>query len=216
MSLLSRYESIKNNLIAREAERNILMGQYDSKAAEKQDTSLTMQNIDDGMITVQTFSQSIQTEIVQKFEDLLTRGIREIFGRDLKVSIEFEAKGNSYYADFFVILPDGKKVSMAKGEGGGLSDFVSVLQRILYIILEPSHPEKIIFFDENMKFMDSSRAPEAFHFIRGILEELEIQCIWITHQGAVKSLNSEGSVSIVEIGNGDETNAGSRVVKTDG
>jgi len=149
----------------------------------------------------QRFYESIQSDVVQKFEDLLTNGVRQIFGKNYTVHIEFTSnKSNTIQADFFITLPDGKRVNLAKGEGGGLRDLVAVLQRILYIVLEPTHPAKIIFMDESLKHLDRDRAAVAFPFIIGVLKELDIQAVWISHSDSIKAMDGTLGVSIVRIG----------------
>jgi translation initiation factor RLI1 len=157
------------------------------------------QDIADGILLVQKFSEGIQTGVVQRFEDLLTRGIRQIFNKQYTASIEFSVSGNTLNADFFMILPDGKKVSLANGEGGGLRDLVAVLQRVLYIALEPTRPARILFLDENMKALDVGRAPAAFTFIKDLCGELDIQVIFITHAQA--AIDTDGSgIKVITIG----------------
>jgi hypothetical protein len=148
---------------------------------------------------VQNFSNNISTGIIDKFEELLTSGVREIFSKDYKIKIEFSTSGNSYHADFFVMLPDGKKINLAVGEGGGLRDFISVLQRILYIILEPSHPERILFLDESLKAMDAERSVAAFKFIAGLCKELDVQVVAITHSSAAKAMAETGAATVLEV-----------------
>lgn len=151
------------------------------------------------IILVQRFSEGIQTGVVHRFEDLLTRGVRQIFGKEYKVTIEFATSGNTLNADFFMTLPDGKKVSLANGEGGGMRDLVSVLQRILYVVLEPTRPARILFLDENLKALDVGRAPAAFTFIKELCRELDIQVVFVTHQQAATEIDSDG-MRVVALG----------------
>lgn len=163
-----------------------------------EDLNASQLSIADGILLVQRFSEGIQSGVVQKFEDLLTRGVRQIFNKQYTVSIEFSASGNTLHADFFMTLPDGKKVNLAKGEGGGMRDLVSVLQRILYIILEPSHPARIIFFDEQLKALDVGRTPSAFIFVKELCQELGIQVVFITHAASAVELDGDG-VKVVSL-----------------
>lgn len=135
----------------------------------------------------QAFSGSIQTEVIKQFEDLLTRAIRQIFGRDYQIEIEFQTKGNSFWADFHVRLPSGRRVSLSNGEGGGLKDLAAVLNRILYLVLDPTQPARIVFMDENLANMDGWRSPYSFQLLVKIMHELKIQAIWISHNETIRS-----------------------------
>jgi hypothetical protein len=141
----------------------------------------------DCVMLTQSFSGSIQTGVIKQFEDLLTRAIRQIFGRDYSIIIEFQNKGNSLWADFLVKLPSGRLVSISNGEGGGMKDLVGVLNRILYLVIDPTQPARIVFMDENMADMDEWRSPFSFQFLVRVMRELGIQCVWITHNESVSS-----------------------------
>lgn len=193
------FNEVTDELNKKSAERWALQGMMAEKQATAEDMAKDVQGIADCVATTQKFSESIQSGIIGKFEDLLTRGVREIFDKDYKVKIEFSAPGNTLSAEFYVILPDGKMVNMAKGEGGGLRDLVAVLQRILYLILEPSQPAKVIFMDEALKFLDVDRAPLAFSFLKDLCSELGIQAIWVSHHRAIAELEGQG-VKMIGIG----------------
>jgi len=180
---------------ARDSVKKMITGAED----RIKDMNARQQSIADGILLVQRFSEGIQTGVVQRFEDLLTKGIRQIFNKEYTISIEFSTQGNTLNADFFVTLPDGKKVNLAKGEGGGMRDLVAVLQRILYIVLEPSRPAKLLLLDENLKALDVGRAPAAFSFIKELCKELEIQVIFVTHQQFAIESDTDG-IKLIVIG----------------
>jgi ABC-type molybdenum transport system ATPase subunit/photorepair protein PhrA len=177
-----------------------------SCASELEQESVKLDNVTKAMAVVQNFSGNIRTDVITKFEELLTSGVREVFGKDYKITIEFSSSANSYHADFMVTLPSGRKVNLATGEGGGLKDFIAVLQRMLYIMLEPNKPARILVMDENLKAVDVARADMAFRFIAGLAKELDIQVIMITHSSA--AARASDGMSVVEIvGDGDITKA---------
>lgn len=195
--LIDKYKKSRDLLVRRRAEREATKGLLEQEELTLKALSGDLAVITDSIAVVQNFSSNIRTDVVKKFEELLTSGIREVFNKDYKVSIEFTTSGNSYYADFYIILPDGRKVGMSH-EGGGLRDFVSVLQRILYIIMEPSKPSKILFMDENLKHLDAERSALGFKFISGLLRELGIQTVFITHSMSAKGL-SDANINIIEV-----------------
>ena len=177
--------SAEKALAKKMAEEDMLKAELASKNLLLDDATKAVTLASDTIAITQRFSDGLQTGVIQKFEDLLTRGVREIFDKDYAIKIELQAKGNGVTAEFYAILPDGKKVSLAKGEGGGLKDLVGILQRVLYLILEPSHPAKILCLDEAGKYIDSTRSPAAFAFIANLCRELGVQVICISHADAV-------------------------------
>jgi uncharacterized protein YjgD (DUF1641 family) len=204
--LLKNFEDTKTSLIKRRANRdavaNVLASEQDNITRLKD----KVQQLTDGITLMQTFSTTLRSDVVGKFEDLLTKGVREVFKKDYKITIEFTNQANAVYADFYVTLPDGKKINLANGEGGGLRDFVGILQRLLYIILEPTQPSRILFIDEGLKALDVERSPIAFKFIAELTHELGIQVIFITHSQAAKAMSGTEGTSVVEISNdGDQS-----------
>ena len=210
--IVRAFEETSNSLIRRKANRDAIANVFKSEQANIAELKATVQRIGDGITLIQEFSNTLRTDVISKFEDLLTKGVRQVFKKDYKISIEFTNTGNSVYADFYVTLPNGKKTNIANGEGGGLKDFVSILQRILYIILEPNKPSRIIFLDENLKALDAERSPLAFQFISELIRELGIQCVFITHSNAAKAMAGAPGVSLIEVVN-DGTEAQVKVVR---
>ena len=198
-ALLRRYQSGKSDLDRRRANQVAVAGLISTEEDKLASYTAGVEGLSSSVAVVQNFSNNMRTDIISKFEDLLTSGVREIFDKDYKLKIELSASGNSYHADFFVVLADGKKINLATGEGGGLRDFVSVLQRILYIMLEPSQPAKIVFMDESLKALDSDRAIKAFRFIAGLCKELGVQLVCITHSQAAKAMSGFDGVSVLEV-----------------
>lgn len=203
-TLAKQVEEAKDGLVRRRANMQSLAALIDGEEDDTEIYTSETINLTDSIAVLQNYSNSIRMDIITKFEDLITSGVREVFNKDYSIKIEFSNPGNSYHAEFYVILPDGKKINLAAGEGGGLRDFISVLQRMLYIILEPTKPAKIMFLDENMKMLDSTRSTAAFKFIAGLAKELNIQVLMITHSAAAISLAGTGAATVIEIGNDGE------------
>lgn len=170
---------------ARRAEKSLLDERLERSRAELAEAKDQAQTAADSIAIAQAFSGSIQTGVIGKFEDLLTRAIRQIYGREYEVRIELAAKGNSMWADFRILLPNGRLVDLAGGEGGGFKDIVAVMSRILYLVLDPTAPARIMFLDENLKALDQWRSPAAFPIITKIARDLGIQVIWISHSPVV-------------------------------
>ena len=187
--------------VKRRAEYDMLVARALEKDRAAAACAQEMQNLADCVVIMQNFAGQIQTGIVGKFEDLLNRGIREIFKRDYKVQVVFEAKANSFWADIMVTLPNGNRIPISK-DGGGLKNMASLLSRILYLILDPTQPAKILFLDESLAGLDVWRSPEAYSFITATARGLGIQIIFITHNAEITSgENPSGFDRIIKFSN---------------
>lgn len=213
-SLDSEIKQARKIVTARRAELSVLEGDMAKATAALDETRAAATMAGDAILLGQSFSGSIQTGVIGQFEDLLTRAIRQIFGRDYEVHIEIAAKGNSLWADFRITLPNGNIVSLTDGEGGGLKDIVAVMSRILYLVLDPTQPARIMFLDENLKHLDGWRSPAAFPIIIKIARELGIQIVWITHSPAVVQDGGElGIDGVYRFSLVDDATVADKVVK---
>ena len=186
-SLISDIESAGRLVIEREKEYEMLLSRLQDIQHGLSEAKDKSRMLGDSVKLMQIFSGSIRSGVILKFEELMTNAIREIYGRDYSIKIEFEfTKGGGVWADIYVILPSGKRINISK-EGGGLKDVVSVLARILYLMMDPSQPAKLLIFDENIKNLDEWRSPEGIRLIFKVINELGIQSIFITHKEAISS-----------------------------
>ena len=186
-SLQTEFEECERLVIERSKEKEILEAHSAELFRRVNEGNIRSVMLGDSVKLMQIFSGGIRTGVIQKFEELITNAIREIYGRDYSISIEFDdTKSGSIWAEFFVILPNGKKVNLAK-EGGGLRDVVSVLSRVLYLMMDPSQPARFLVFDENLKNLDEWRSPNGIRLIFKVIRELGIQSIFITHKEVVSS-----------------------------
>lgn len=186
ISLASEVSRARALTAKRRVEFNMLTERASERAEAADACRAEMQLLGDCVVVMQNFATQIQTGIIAKFEDLLNRGIREIFKRDYKAQVVFEAKANSFWADIYVTLPNGNRVPI-NNEGGGMRELASMLSRILYVVLDPTQPAKILFLDESLSQIDEWRYPDGFKFIMDICTQLGIQVIWITHNAAISS-----------------------------
>lgn len=195
ISLASELARAREGVLRRKTQSDMLEAQAKSKIAVAEAAQKEMAEIADSVALVQAFAGQIQTGIIERFEDLINRGIREIFKEDYKVQVVFEAKSNSFWADLYITLPGGNRVPMSK-QGGGMKHLAAVLSRILYIVLDPTQPAKFMLLDETMKDLDEWRYPEGFRFIMDVATQLGIQVVWTTHSPVVssKQLDIPGAV----------------------
>lgn len=174
-------KAARHLVTVKRAELSVLQDDINVQTAAVSLAKEKAQHLSDSIIMTQSFSGSIQTGVIGKFEELLTRAVQEIFGRNYQVNIDLAAKGNSMWAEFHIVLPSGKKVSLTDGEGGGMKEVVAVLSRILYLVLDPTQPAKFMVLDENLGDLDEWRAPFAIPLITKIAKDLGIQIVFITH-----------------------------------
>jgi DNA repair exonuclease SbcCD ATPase subunit len=181
-NLENKIKQINDLYMSQVVARDMYLRTLNEKEKELNDISDRISTLENSIKVLQDFHLNLEVGIIKKFEELITKGIQEIFGKQYKFIIEFKNENVGTSADFYVKTPENDKIiNLINGEGGGIKDFISVLIRMLYLILEPSKPAKILFLDENLKHLDRERAIKALKFIKELAEKLDIQIIFITH-----------------------------------
>jgi hypothetical protein len=181
-NLENKIKQINDLYISQVVARDMYMRTLSEKEKELNNITEKILILTQSIEILQDFHLNLEVSVIKKFEELITKGIQEIFGKQYKFIIEFKNENIGTSADFYVKIPENDKIiNLTSGEGGGIKDFVSVLIRMLYLILEPSKPARILFLDENLKHLDRERAIKALKFIKELAEKLYIQVIFITH-----------------------------------
>ncbi len=176
-----RLNLIKEKFSAYKAHKNMYESVLDEINSKLNELTNKEKDVDQALVHIQNINLSLKDDIIKKFESLITEGIKEVFEEDYKIKIEMKKSAFKIIANINIILPNGKEVDIYEGEGGGIKDFVSVLMRIIYFILESEKRSPIIFLDENLKHLDSERALKAIEFIKKITEKFGITVVFITH-----------------------------------
>jgi DNA repair exonuclease SbcCD ATPase subunit len=180
--LENKIKQLNDLYMSQAVARDMYLRTLAEKEKELNDITNKISILENSINVIQDFNLSLEVSIIKKFEELITKGIQEIFGKQYKFIIEFKKENIGTSADFYVKIPEKDKIiNLVSGEGGGIKDFIAVLIRMLYLILEPSKPAKILFLDENLKHLDRERAIKALKFIKELAEKLDIQIVFITH-----------------------------------
>lgn len=131
--------------------------------------------------------QGLTRERVKKqFEDLVTSGLRFVFGEGYYFELEFGRRGSLAELDFKIITPEHNEAcDPMMCESGGILDLVSLILRV--VIMECYNPKinGFILLDESLKCLDKNRLPKAIEFIKQLSEKLNRQVIFITHSNEI-------------------------------
>lgn len=171
---------LEEDIKAKKIYREMLIRNIDDKKNHIKTKESDIEMLIKSITIVQDFYSNLQTDVVFKFENLITEGIREVFDSNSKFEIEFKKENNNVSAEFYINIGN-KKIILNDGEGGGIKDFISVLFRIVYLILDRNNKSRVIFLDENLKHLDKERSHKALKFIHNLCSQLNIQVFFITH-----------------------------------
>lgn len=143
------------------------------------------------------FVDGLWTETKELIEQVVTRGIQVCFDDSLEVKVRVEMRKNQITAEPYLLV-DKEERDLLTGEGGGLSDAVSMLLRIAILLLKrPSHA-RIIILDEPMKHMSAGHVPLIVDFLQTLSDAFGIQLIIATHIEDFKRVGTHYQVTMVE------------------
>lgn len=128
----------------------------------------------------QTAVKLMYSNLSAKLGDIITEGLTVVFPQSqYKFCIEFVERRGTVEADIYLEDVNHNKYHPLDAVGGGVTDFISLLLRITYIILSKS--ENLLVADEPLKFIDRTRIAEAAKFIKSVCEDFTFQLIMISH-----------------------------------
>jgi hypothetical protein len=137
--------------------------------------------------------------------NIVTLALREIKNtNDIEFIINFEFKRNQPEA-YLYIKKKGQKKSIQNSYGGGVSDIVStVLKLVFYHLL---HIKGFVFVDEPGKWIDPHTSIRYVQFLKQLCYEFKLQMLFNTHKAEIIDVADK----LIEVYNVD----GESVVKVD-
>lgn len=131
------------------------------------------------------FSKVLEIKLQEKknIEGILTKLINEVFEKEdtLKLEIIYD-KDESLKGIKCLVSSDGINFgSILDTYGEGEISIIIVILYILLLVVNDSVP-KFITFDEPLAFLNKAKQARVNDFILSIVENTNIQIIWLTHQ----------------------------------
>lgn len=128
-----------------------------------------------------------QLKAQQTIEELVTRGLQEIFDDSLSFHIVQTIKAKNASVEFLVRseLDDGSSVetSVMDARGGGLAAVIGFLLRVVILLLKKGQDEdNILILDETFAHVSAEYLPGLSQFLRELVDKTGIQIIMVTHQ----------------------------------
>lgn len=120
------------------------------------------------------------SNLSSKLGAVITEGLAIVFPEaQYKFMVEFVERRGTIEADLFLEDSNHNKYHPLDAIGGGVSDFISLLLRIIFIVL--SHNKNILVADEPLKFISRGKVGRAAKFIKKVCEDFKFQLIIVSH-----------------------------------
>lgn len=120
------------------------------------------------------------TNLSSKLGAVITEGLAIVFPEaQYTFMVEFVERRGTIEADLFLQDRNNNKYHPLDAVGGGVSDFISILLRIVYIVL--SRYKNVLLADEPLKFISRGKIGKATKFIRQVCEDFNFQLVVVSH-----------------------------------
>jgi len=129
-------------------------------------------------LVVSSLIERMYTQAIGSIEPLLNFGIRSVYPRLIESKvIQSIERGKPTFQ--IKVVDGGEPVSLGSAHGGGLSQIIGFLLRVIVIIL--SGRRRFMILDESFSAVSRDLQPSLSELIRKVTEDLGFQIILITH-----------------------------------
>lgn len=138
-------------------------------------------------ILLNSLGEERQIKAQDTIEELVTRGLQQIFDDSLSFHIIQKTKANAASVEFVVrtTLDDGGIVDtpVMDARGGGLAATIGFLLRVVILLLKNGQDkDNILILDETFAHVSSEYLPNLAEFLRELVDRTGIQIVMVTHQ----------------------------------
>lgn len=170
--------------LAGEARSVLLRGkEVKAEIAALTETAATLERVS-GLLN--SLGEERQLSAQAMIEELVTRGLRAIFGPSLSLHIVQTVRGKTANVDFVVrtTLPDQVvETPVMDARGGGLAATIGFLLRLVVLLLRGgTRSDTILVLDEVFSHVSDEYLPALAEFVRDIVDRTGVQIILVTHQ----------------------------------
>lgn len=127
-----------------------------------------------------------QAAAQSQVEELVTRGLKAIFGEEMSFHVVQSTKGKTPVVDFVIrsTIPGQAVVEtdVMSARGGGVATVVGFLLRVVMMLLSGDRQETTLFLDETFSMVSANYLPNVVEFLRELVDKTDIRIVLVTHQ----------------------------------
>lgn len=186
-------KKLEVQLLVRKEKRNQLKSRYAQVEGEEERIQNQITLLEKTSVFSQKIREIVEQRTTKYFEEVITIGLRYIYGNDYSFSINVYSYRNKPSYEFNLATSYGDvEVSgdPRYNRGGGVKEIISLILRFLFIeVLEPRN-EMPLIFDEKLRMIFGGNIDSVGKFIKSYVRNKKRQVIFITHdENLVKFAN---------------------------
>ena len=169
----------------RVGEAKALAAQGQKAKAEADQLSETVVACEEAVAFLNSFADERQEKVQRRVEELVTHGVRTIFGDDLSFHVISEQKANRTEVSFSLRSSMGDQIvetPILDARGGGVAAVVGFLLRLIVKLLKDERP--LLAMDETFAQLSADYEPRMAEFLRELVDQTGVQILLVTHSEA--------------------------------
>jgi DNA repair exonuclease SbcCD ATPase subunit len=142
--------------------------------------------LDEAIAALNSYADQRQVDLQTKIEQLVTHGLRVVFGEDMEFRLVAGTKGKYATTDFVVRSRKGDawlETPVIAARGGGVAAVVGFILRVILLMLKPQ-TQHTLFLDESFAQLSADYEPALAEFIRELVDRTDMQVVLVTHSTA--------------------------------
>lgn len=182
-----RINALRNRINEEVAEAKFTAGRANQIKEEIESLQSEIVVLEKSGIVLNSLGEERQLKAQDTIEQLVTRGLQQIFDDTLSFHIIQSVKAKAASVEFVVrtTLNDGGVVDtpVMEARGGGLAATIGFLLRVVILLLKNGQSgSNILILDETFGMVSAEYLPGVSQFLRELVDRTEIQVVMVTHQ----------------------------------
>lgn len=190
---MTNLQELEYQIQAKRREHDALSGEARSvlsRAKEVKEEIAKLQEeivvLDKSSMVLNSIGEERQLKAQDTIEQLVTRGLQQIFDDSLSFHIVQTVKAKTASVEFVVrtTLADGGIVDtpVMDARGGGLAATIGFLLRVVILLLKGKSQDNILILDETFAHVSAEYLPNVSEFLRELVDKTGVQIVMVTHQ----------------------------------
>lgn len=188
--LRSRVKVAERELLAAETEVTMLARQGKQFAAQAKAASEESVRMGSASEVLLRFSDARTAAVREKLEGVVSAGLREVFGEDLRLVMSTKVVGKRTETSLLLrteIAGEDLETSIMDARGGGVAAVTGILLRVVSILLHGS--SRFLVLDESFAQVSENFEPRLADFLSELAGNLGMQILLVTHSNAYEDVS---------------------------
>lgn len=135
-------------------------------------------------VAIESLSRKLFRELLDLIEEKLTLALQEVLEQPIKLKAEVQWRRNAATVDFW-IERDGKREDILKGQGGSVTNVLSVgLRMFALTTLDEEQHRRFLVLDEQDCWLRPDLVPRLVRIVHDAGKALGFQVLMISHHDA--------------------------------